>query len=199
MRHTIDPTTVRGLLLAAAALLMAGCQDQPWQTRDISGLMSPLELELAAADGARLTQADLRGRAALLAFGYTSCPDVCPTTLARLASLQRRLAPELAEAVQIVFISVDPRRDTPEKLAAFTGYFDAGIRGLTGSEQQLMALTRRYRTTFGYGPADDGGFYEVTHSSGIYVFDRQGEARLLFRPDDAMEAMERDLTRLLEE
>ena len=176
---------------------LAGCNGEPWQTKDISGLIPPLEFQLSVADGETLTEADLKGRVVLLVFGYASCPDVCPTNLARLAAVKRRLPASLAEVVQILFVSVDPQRDTPKRLNAFTGFFNADILGKTGSPDQLRALSRRCRTTFSHGKPDATGFYEVTHSSGVYLFDRSGEARLLFRPSDSVEAMEADLVRLL--
>lgn len=179
--------------------LVAGCsREAGWQSTDISGLMPPLAFELQRAGGKALTADDLKGKVVLLTFGYASCPDVCPTTLARLANLIQQLSPAQAERVRVVFVSVDPKRDTPERLAAFVGYFDAGILGVTGTRERLEALARRYRTTFSYGAPTADGFYEVTHSSGVYVFDRDGEARLLFRPGDSIDAMATDLKRLLD-
>lgn len=189
----VAPSTL--LLLVAA--LFAGCAGEPWQTKDISGLMPPLQLRLNTAGGSPLTEADLRGSVVLMAFGYGSCPDVCPTTLARLAELRRRLDPGPGGGVRILFVSVDPRRDTPQRLADFAGHFGPGIVGATGTDGQLRALARRYRTTFSIGEPDARGFYEVAHSSGVYVFDQRGRARLLFRQDDPMTAMEADLRRLL--
>ena len=192
MKGVVDP---RGLLLFAVVL--AGCVQEPWQTKDISGLMPPLQLRLTAAGGETLTEEDLQGRVVLMAFGYASCPDVCPATLARLSALKRGLSSAAGEGVRILFVSVDPGRDTPERLAEFTGHFGSGIIGATGTEEQLRALARRYRTTFSTGDPGLEPFYEVTHSSGVYVFDTSGRARLLFRPDDSMEAMALDLRRLL--
>ncbi|SCZ56262.1 SCO family protein [Thiohalomonas denitrificans] len=189
-----------GILRLCTVLLMflgTSCINEAWQTKDISGLMPPLELQLTAADGEDLSEADLQGRVVLLVFGYASCPDICPTNLAQLAALKRHLPASRAEAVQILFVSVDPQRDTPNQLAAFTDYFDADIIGATGTPDRLRALSRRYRTTFSYGEADADGFYEVIHSSGVYVFDPNGEVRLLFRPSDTVEQMAADLTRLL--
>ncbi len=185
---------LRAVLLT---LLVASCNSEPWQTRDISGLMPSLEFQLSAVNGESLSEADLQGRVVLLLFGYTSCPDICPTNLAQLAALKRRLPASQVEAVQILFVSVDPQRDSPTTLATFAGYFEAEIIAATSTPDRLRALSRRYRTTFSYGEADADGFYEVTHSSGVYVFDQNGAARLLFRPGDSVEQMAADLTRLL--
>lgn len=178
------------------ALFMAGCQGEPWRTKSIAGLMPPLDFELSGTRGKRTTEADVAGSAVLLTFGYTSCPDICPAGLARLVALKRRLPPEKADAVRILFVSVDPQRDTPDRIASFARHFGP-VLGLTGSRDQLGRLARRYRTTFSYGEPDADGFYDVAHSSGVYVFDRKGDARLLFRVDDSIEAMEADLLRLL--
>jgi len=184
-----------GLLLL---FIIAGCSDiGQWRTKDITGLLPPLELKLTTASGETVTTADFRGRAVLLTFGYTSCPDVCPANLFRLAALKKRLPGTLRRRVRILFVSVDPRRDNPEDIRAFTGHFHGNILGVTGSPKQLTTLTRRYRATFSYGDPDRDGFYQVSHPAGIYAFDQKGRARLLFRPDDSVNAMTADLVRLL--
>jgi protein SCO1/2 len=185
-----------------AMLLMfglVGCGGQSWQTKDIAGLMPPLQLHLSGTTGAPLTETALRGRITLLLFGFTHCPDVCPTSLQKLAALKRGLPQELQQRLRIVFVSVDPARDAPAALARYAAYFDDAILGVTGSEAELRALSRRYRTTFSYGEREDDGHYAVSHSNGVYVFDREGGARLLFRTGDSLEAMRVDLLRLLQE
>ena len=184
-----------GLIIALA---LTGCGGEAWQTKAIDGLLPPLQLELSTAGAAPLTEADLRGQAVLLLFGFTSCPDICPTSLARLAAVRDGLPEPLAERVRIVFVSVDPARDTPQRLQAYAEYFGTGILGVTGSPEQLRTLARRYRTTFSHGEPDAHGQYPVSHSAGVYVFDPQGRARLLFRLSDSTEAMRADLQRLLD-
>ena len=99
----------------------------------------------------------------------------------------------------MLFVSVDPQRDSVAKLHAYVDYFGDQVIGLRGPEPTLRKLAQRYRTTFGYGDPDETGFYEVSHSSGIYVFDGSGAARLLFRSDDPLAAMQDDLRQLLDE
>ncbi|MBB3140021.1 SCO family protein [Halomonas organivorans] len=186
-------------LVMLALTLLAGCGEEKWQTKDISGLMPPLAFGLTDERGRDVEATRYRGDITLLYFGYTHCPDVCPTTLARLAATLGDLAPEAGQDVRVLFVSVDPARDDPRRLAAYTDAFGPTIVGLTGNREQLDALTRRYRVTYGYGEKGDNGDYPVSHASGIFAFDREGKARLLIRDSDGPEAVRHDLVRLLAE
>ncbi|MBC7182005.1 MAG: SCO family protein [Marinobacter sp.] len=180
------------------ALVLAGCsgnQDN-WHGKDISGLMPELEFRLEGTGGQAVTPADSRGNIRLLYFGFTSCPDVCPTTLTDLRRSVRQLPAEYQDDVTTLFVSVDPRRDTPERLASYVDFFGDQIVGLTGTEPELRKLAKRYRTTFGYEEPDADGNYNVSHSSAVYVFDRDGKARLLLRPDLSPEQISKDLAQL---
>ncbi len=182
-------------LLLAAALLSA-CGGEEWRTREIAGLMPPLEFQLTGADGEGLTEQAFRGDVTIMFFGYTFCPDICPATLARPAATVDRLPEGAAENVRVLFVSVDPKRDDPERIAAYAGAFGENVNGATGTQEQLRELTRRYRTTYGYGEADQHGNYLVSHASAVFVFDEEGEVRLMFRQDDPIEAMAGDLEEL---
>lgn len=180
------------------ALLAAGCGNDPsLKTKDITGMMPNLEFTLTSENGEIVTEKDYAGTINLLFFGYTNCPDVCPATLARLSATLRHLSREDADRVRVLFVSVDPGRDDPESLRSYTALFGEGFVGLTGTRDQLDALTRRYRTTYGYGEADAQGNYEVSHGSAVYVFDPAGNARLLIRPADSREAIAHDISRLI--
>lgn len=187
------------LYLLCAFVLAACSRDEGFQAKSIAGLMPPLQFELTSDEGRRLSAADSDGKVRLMFFGYTSCPDICPLTLGRLSAVLHELPPEQREQVRVLFVSVDPRRDTVDKLHDYVGYFGEQVVGLRGEEAALRELAKRYRTTFGYGEPDPSGFYEVSHSSGVYVFDRQGRARLLFRPEDSIASMAADLQKLLSE
>jgi protein SCO1/2 len=171
------------LLLSSLAccLLLAACQrggDLPFKLTDIGGHMPDLQFQLTDDNGKPASAADFRGKVVLLYFGYTHCPDVCPLTLAQLhATLQKLGKP--ADDVRILFVSVDPARDTPAVLHAYVNAFDKRAVGLTGSPGAIEALSKRYRSAFTREPSGAGGNYEVTHSSAIYVFDRAGHARVL--------------------
>lgn len=185
-------------LAAGLALLLAGCfgSEQSWNAKEIDGLMPELAFTLTRSDGETVTADNYQGQIRLLFFGFTNCPDVCPTTMARLSQAIKAMPDELQDEVTPLFVSVDPQRDTPEKLGDYVSFFNDRTVGLTGDEAALRDLAKRYRTTFGYDEPDDRGNYNVSHSSAVYVFDGQGEARLLLRPDLSAEQITQDLTQL---
>ncbi|XKH01678.1 SCO family protein [Marinobacter nauticus] len=188
-------------LIVVAGFLLTACTDngQQWHGKDISGLMPELRFQLINSRGETVTAAESQGDVRLLYFGFTSCPDVCPTTLAKFSRAVRQLPKSQREAITTLFVSVDPKRDTPERLASYVDFFGEGITGLTGTEPQLRALSKRYRTTFGYDEPDANGNYNVSHSSAVYVFDHKGRARLLLRPDLSPQEISEDLARLADE
>ena len=159
---------------------LAGCsQGSQWHSIDVSGSSPPLDFTMTrASDGKRVTAEDYHGQVVMLYFGYTYCPDVCPTTLSNLADVLKRLGPD-AQHVRVLFVTVDPNRDTPSVLAEYVKNFAPQIEGLRGSPDQLAALARRYRVVYSVSPETKDHPYEVTHSSAIYVFDGTGAARLL--------------------
>ena len=171
---------VIALTAALGAALVGGCRSGDDRSAiDISGNSPALEFTLTrASDGKRVTEADYRGRIVMLYFGYTFCPDVCPTTLANVADILKRLGPD-AERVRLLFVTVDPDRDTLPVLADYVKNFAPEIDGLRGDPDQIAALARRYRVAYSVTPATGRRPYEVTHGSAIYVFDAAGAARLL--------------------
>ncbi|HKT20105.1 MAG TPA: SCO family protein [Stellaceae bacterium] len=166
--------------LGATALALAGCErTATWHAIDVSGSTPALQFTMTrVGDGKEVNAADYRGKIVLLYFGYTNCPDVCPTTLANLASVLRRLGPD-ANRIRMLFVTVDPNRDTPKALAEYVKDFAPQIDGLRGTPDQLAVLARRYRIVYSVEPATKDHPYEVTHSSAVYVFDGSGAARLL--------------------
>lgn len=187
----------RLLLITTMAILLAACSDSgQWHGKDISGLMPELAFELTNDQGEAVTAEAYQGQIRLLFFGFTSCPDVCPATLAKLNKAVRAMPEPLQSEVTPLFVSVDPGRDTPEKIASYVEFFGDRTEGLTGDEAALRRLAKRYRTTFGYDEPDERGNYAVSHSSAVYVFDRQGEARLLFQSGVPAEQITEDLTQL---
>jgi len=188
-----------GMLLLAGLLAACGQSGPPWGLRDITGLMPPLDFTLTeASDGATVHGKDFRGHVVLLYFGYTHCPDVCPTTLSRLGRAVAALGAQ-AEQVRVLFVSVDPARDTLAQLKTYAAAFGPQIVGLRGSQDEIKALTKRYRVSYGYGKPDARGGYEVSHSSAVYVFDREGEVRLLADSTAEVAVITGDLRRLLAE
>jgi len=145
-------------------------------------------------DNGQLTHASaFKGDVTLVYFGYTHCPDICPETMARLMQVLTMLGTQ-ADKVRILFITVDPARDTPAALHAYVGAFDARhALGLTGTYQQIESLAKRYRIAYQMEKRDPSGNYEVTHSSAVYIFDAQGRARLLATPNDSPDKIAHDL------
>ena len=184
---TVVPgATIRGRLVGAVAAclvtlaLLGGCGDNTkWHAIDVSGGLPALSFTMTRAeDGKEVTQADYRGKIVLLYFGYTNCPDVCPTTLSNIHDIVTRLASDARE-VRVLFVTVDPHRDTAPSLAAYVKDFDAQIDGMRGTPDELAALARRYRVVYSVTPATGNQPYEVTHSAAVYVFDGSGAARLI--------------------
>jgi protein SCO1/2 len=143
------------------------------------------EFALRAADGTEFRLSAQRGRVVVMAFGYTFCPDVCPTTLAEFAQIKARLGPA-QRRVRFAFITVDPERDGPERLRAYTGAFDREFLGLTGTAAQLATVRKRV-------VAGTAAAYLVDHSALIYVVDREGRLRLMFPFGTPVDDMTHDI------
>ena len=204
LRLPVTRRRAAGLLAAAGIALLDGCDsDQKWHSIDVSGSSPPLQFTMARAPGGKeVSEADYRGKIVLLYFGYTYCPDVCPTTLTNLGDALKRMGSDAAN-VRVLFVTVDPNRDTLPVLASYVQAFGPQIDGLRGTPDQLAALARRYRVLYSVSPETKDHPYEVTHSPAIYVFDGSGAARLVIAsmatttPDIAGTAD--DLNRLVEE
>jgi len=186
---------------ALAALLLslftAGCGEPPPQYKgvDLSVVPGGGDFELTAHSGERFRLADQRGRLVLIFFGYSHCPDICSPALTRLALLMQDLGKQ-AEQVQVLFITVDPQRDTVAQLADFVPRFDPRFVGLTGSDQEITAVAAQYHSAYERVPGKTGMF---AHSGNVYVVDRQGRLRLAFRDAMALPDMRHDLSLLLAE
>ena len=182
--------------------LLAGCSDQTskWSLYDVSGHLPDLEFGLQGAGNKTITQNDLKGKTVLMFFGYASCPDICPTTMAQLTEVIQKLGDE-AKDVRIVFISVDPHRDTPDILQAYVDAFNKNAIGLTGTETQIANLARRYRIAYQIEkpkPGASADTYDVTHSRGVFIFDNKGQARLLASDTEAVDLVTQDVKKLIE-
>jgi protein SCO1 len=188
------------LVMAIGTALASGCggsrpATKPYHAADISGFMPPLAFHLTGPAGQPISEQLLRGKTTLLYFGYTHCPDVCPTTLARLSAALRMLGAS-ADGVRVLFVSVDPERDTPAVLARYASYFAPQVIGVSGTDEQLLALTKRYRVAYRRAPPDAQGNYDVYHSSAVFVFDAEGRARLLVPDTESAARLAEDLSSL---
>jgi protein SCO1/2 len=190
----------RRIAALALCLLVAACgdSDKPWHSTDITGAMPKLAFRMVRANDGQVVTADAyRGRVVILYFGYTHCPDICPTTLANLSEVLKRLDTRAYE-VAVLFVSVDPDRDTLPVLGAYVRGFAKQIDGLSGPPNGLMALTRRYRVLYSVTKDSPGHPYEVMHSNSVFFFDRSGRARLVTTSTDNIGAITEDVERLLE-
>lgn len=195
----LDPRFVTRSLRAfplALTLFLAGCIGGDYATKGVYGLLPDLEFDLVSETGERITEAELKGSTVVVFFGFTHCPDVCPTAMARLAAALDRVDQSIGEEVNVLFVSVDPGRDSPEILGRYTDFFSEYIIGATATEPELREMTKRYRATFGFDAPDQFGNYNVSHPSAMYVFDGSSRARAIFRPADTISDMAEDLRRI---
>lgn len=188
-------------LLVPAMTLLAGCSEKTpeWSLYNVTGHLPDLKFTLQGAGNRAVTERDLRGKTVLLFFGYASCPDICPTTMAQLSEVLQKLGDD-ARDVRVVFISVDPHRDTPDILQAYVDAFNNNAIGLTGNESQVADLARHYRVAYQIEkpkPGDSPDTYNVTHSRGVFIFDINGKARLLASDTEAVDAVTADLKKLI--
>ncbi|HBP30708.1 MAG TPA: SCO family protein [Advenella kashmirensis] len=163
---------------------------------DITGTGFGKDIELVDQNGTAIQlQQAYRGKVMVIFFGFTQCPDVCPTTMAELAQVREKLEPEQREQVQVIMISVDPQRDTPAVMKQYVSAFDPSFVGLTGSDEQIAKVASSFKAY--YKKVDSGQSYTMEHSSGLYVLDTEGESRLLIKPNTAPEAIAADIQKLL--
>lgn len=202
-RRSVGGSRLRRTAFAALLLLVLGllgaCSRRAaltWDLSDIRGYLPDLRFSLKTGGDRTITAADLRGKVVLLYFGYTHCPDVCPTTMAKMAGVLRELGAS-ADGVRLLFVSVDPQRDTPALVEAYAKAFGPQCVGAVGTAGQTEDLARRYRVAYEALKPDADGNYDVMHGKGLYVFDGKGRARLLISDTDTPQAIVHDLRQLV--
>ncbi|WP_334187036.1 SCO family protein [Noviherbaspirillum sp.] len=195
-----SPSFIRSFVLALFALfVLAGCNRQPEQVfknTDITGLDYARGFTLTDHTGKTRTLADFKGKAVVVFFGFTQCPDVCPTTMSEMAGVMKELGP-LADKVQVLFITVDPERDTQQLLAQYVPAFDSRFLGLVGDKAATDAVAKEFKVFYQKVPGKTPGSYSVDHTAGSYVFDPQGRIRLFIRHGQGTEPIVHDLKMLL--
>jgi protein SCO1/2 len=191
-------------LAPALALAAASCDQSPYAPRtgfrgvDITGAEYARRLSLPDVDGKVRELADFRGKLSLVFFGYTQCPDVCPTTMLELVEAKKALGADGA-LVQGVFVTVDPERDTAEVLKAYVGNFGPDFIGLRGSAQQIAEAAKEFKIFYAKVPGKAPGSYTMDHTAGAYIFDRTPRVRLFTRYGAGAQALADDLRRLIAE
>ena len=180
-------------------LALAGCSPSAppsFQATDITGADFGRSLALVGHDGQSRTLADFRGKVLVVFFGFTHCPEACPTALMRFAQVVKALGAE-GVRVQVVMVTVDPARDTPARLGQYVTAFHPAFLGLTGNEAAIAATAKEFRVIFQTQPGANPETYTVDHSTASFVFDPQGRLRLFVTAQQPATAIERDIRLLL--
>jgi protein SCO1/2 len=185
------------LVLLLVLTTLAACSRAPtWRGQDVTGMMPDLAFELTYSNGERVQTESMLGEATLVYFGFTNCPDICPTTLSQIKVALQALGPE-AEGIRVFLVSVDPARDTPEAMARYTEAFGPWLYGFTGSKVELKAMNKAYKVDFLTQEANMRGEYDVMHSNRVFGFDSKGRCRVLMPNSANTAAMVEDLKQLL--
>ncbi|CAN7297209.1 SCO family protein [Duganella sp. LjRoot269] len=189
------------LALVALSVLLAACGEKPaprleFKNTDLTGAAFAKDFALTDHHGKPRTMADFRGKVVIMFFGYTQCPDVCPTTMAEMSAVMKELGPQ-AEQVQVLFVTVDPERDTRELLAQYVPAFDKRFLGLYGTPEQTAAVGKDFKVFYAKVEGKTPGSYSMDHTAASYVFDKQGKIRLLVRSGQGPAPLVHDVKQLL--
>ena len=195
---------MRLIVIMLFSLVLISCGEKPapslpkvaFTNTDITGLNYAKNLELKDATGKLRTLAEFKGKVVLVFFGYTHCPDVCPATLAEMAGVMQKLGAD-AERLQVLFVTLDPERDTPELLGRYVPAFHPSFIGLSGDKAQTAAVINEFKLFVEKVPAKNGSDYTIDHTAGSYVFDPQGRIRLFIRHGQGSEPILSDIRVLL--
>jgi len=190
------------LAVCALALLLAACDKAKppapvFKNSDVTGLPYASGFALLDHTGKPRTLADFKGKVVALFFGYTQCPDVCPTTMAEMAAVMKALGPA-AKDVQVLFVTLDPERDTQQLLAEYVPAFHPDFIGLVGDKAATDKVAKEFKVFYAKSPGKEPGSYSVDHSSASYIFDRSGHVRLYVRHGQGPEPIVHDIKLLLE-
>ena len=191
-----------GALVAGAAGALTACkQNQPkasFNAIDLTGSKEyAQDFAMPDQNGQRRTMADFQGKVTLLFFGYTQCPDVCPTTLSDLAAVKQKLGAK-GDKLQVVFVSVDPARDTPEMLKSYIANFDPSFLALRGSDEELAKMAKDFKIYYKKVDGQTPASYTMDHTAGDYIFDPQGRLRLYSRYGTPVDTLAKDIELLID-
>ncbi len=196
----------------ALALLVSACGDKgkegegkqmllspvssSFKNTDVTGLGYAKDFSLTDHNGTPRRLADFRGKVVVVFFGYTQCPDVCPTTMMEMAEVMRQLGPD-ADRVQVLFVTVDPERDTAALLRSYVPAFDPRFLGLTGDLAAVEKIAKEFKVFYQKVPGKQAGSYTMDHTAGSYVFDANGRIRLFVRHGQGADPIAHDIKKLL--
>ncbi len=183
----------------ALALLIAACGNAPspkFMGSDVTGSAFGREFRLTDPSGAPRSLEDFRGKVVVLFFGYTQCPDACPTTLSELASVMQTIGADAAR-VQVLFVTVDPERDTAALLAQYVPAFNPAFLGLRGDADATAAAAKEFKVLYQKQPGPTPGSYSMDHSAGTFIFDPQGRLRVYVSYGQGPQVFAHDIEALL--
>jgi len=186
------------LTLLLFSILLAACDpDGPrFNNVDVTGASYARDFRLTDFNGKPRALADFRGKVVVVFFGYTQCPDVCPTTLTDMAEVKKRLGPD-GDKLQVIFVTLDPDRDTPQVLSQYVPAFDPAFIGLYGTRDETAAVAKEFKVFYQKVPGKTATSYTLDHTAGSYVFDREGRLRLFLRHAGAVDPIVEDLRKLV--
>ena len=193
---TVGCALLLGLGLTACDKIGLPSSKAAFNGVDITGAEYARSLSLPDQNGQPRTLADFKGKVIVVFFGYTQCPDVCPTTMVELAQVKKALGKD-GERVQGLFVSIDPERDTPAILKAYMASFDPSFVALRGSVEQAQAAAKEFKVFFAKVPGKTEGSYTMDHTAGSYLFDPNGKVRLFVRYGAGADALATDIKALL--
>lgn len=191
-------TFFRNVISGLALLMLAACSPPTakFNNTDLTGLDYTAEFRLKDHQGKDRTLADFRGKLVVMFFGYTQCPDVCPTTMAEMSAVMQKLGAQ-SDQVQVLFVTLDPQRDTQALLNAYVPAFDSRFLGLYGDAAEIDKLAKGLKVFYQKVPGKTPDSYTLDHTAGSYVFDQQGRIRLFLRHAQGPEPIVQDLQTLL--
>lgn len=191
---------LRFLMIAATALALAGCGGETgtrFYNTDLTGAAYGKSLSLTDHHGDRRELADFKGKVVTLFFGFTQCPDVCPSSLSTMGEVMRQLGAD-ADRLQVLFVTVDPERDTRELLEAYVPAFDPRFLGLYGDLEETAEVAREFKVFYRKSGDVEGPNYTIDHSAGTYVFDPNGRLRLYIKHGEPVDNIVGDIRLLLD-
>jgi protein SCO1/2 len=189
----------KGIFSLVAAVMLAACQQQSapaFNSVDITGANYARDFALTDQTGSKKTLADFRGKVVLVFFGYTQCPDVCPTTMADMAQVKAKLG-SAGDKLQVIFVTVDPERDTQQVLAQYVPSFDKSFIGMYGTPDEIARTAKEFKVFYVKVPGKTPTSYGIDHTAGSYVFDPQGRIRLFVKHSQSSDSIAADIKRLM--
>ncbi len=188
---------IRLILTGVLLSSLVACENKPaFFNTDLTGLGYARDFKLTDHTGKERSLKDFRGKAVLVFFGFTQCPDVCPTTMVEMADVMRQLGSD-AKRLQVLFITLDPERDTQQLLAQYVPAFDSRFLGLYGDAAATAAVAKEFKVFYQKVPGKQPGNYTIDHTAGSYVYDPQGRIRLYVRHGQGTAPIVSDIKQLL--